>query len=134
MAVAASLAGVLPLFHSSFAAPCQTASPDLKNPTAQINDKETNEDEEADSVSPQAAGHATITVDQAKNIAATHISAQPSDVHSASLEDEGGQLVYSVEIAKAGSLFDVEVDAITGQVSNVEQEAEGETGDGGADD
>jgi hypothetical protein len=128
VAIAASLAGVLPLFQGSFAAPGQTASPESqRNQATQVGDRETNEvDDPADSVDPQAAGQAAITADQAKSIAAKHISAQTSDVKSASLEDEDGPLVYSVEIAKAGNLFDVEVDAITGQVSSVEQEAEGE--------
>ncbi|MGI0004803.1 MAG: PepSY domain-containing protein [Nitrososphaera sp.] len=132
VAIAASLAVALPLFHSSFAAPGQTASPDsLQNPATQVSDKETNEDgdDAADSVDPQLASQAKITADQAKSIATEHTSAQPSDVKSVSVEDENGQLVYSVEIANAGNLFDVEVDAIAGQVLTVEQETEGETDD-----
>lgn len=129
VAIAASLAGALSLFQGSFAAPGQAASLEpQQNPATQVGDKERNDDP-ADSVDSQAAGQVAITADQAKSIAATHVSVQPSDVKSASLEDEDGQLVYSIEIAKAGGLFDVEVDAITGQVSSVEQEAEGETYD-----
>jgi len=153
VAVAASLVAVIPMLNSSFAAqdnPNQTANPNsLQNQAVQdnnsdndketddANDQETNDDggnDSADSIDPQFASQAKITADQARDIAISNISAQSSDVKSVSLDDENGQLVYSVDVTKAGTSFDVKVDAISGQVANVDQGTDNETeNDNGAD-
>jgi len=84
---------------------------------------ETNNDsDDQDQVDPQQASQAKITADEAKAIAVKHVSAQLSDVKEVELENEGGHLVYSVEIRKDGKLFEVEVDASNGNVIAVEQD------------
>jgi len=86
---------------------------------------ETNDDsEDQDEVDPQQASQAQITADEAKEIAVKHVDAQLSDVTEVELEDHNGNLVYSVEIAKPGKLFEVEVDAINGTVMILEQDEE----------
>lgn len=154
VAVAASLIGAIPVLHSSFAAPSANDNQPAANPNSTQaqdvqdnnsggnNDKETNDatDQErndgngsgnVDSINPQLASQAKITADQAKSTAMTNVSAQPSDVKSVSLDDENGHLVYSIEITKAGQSFDVKVDAISGQVANVDQGMDGESADDG---
>jgi uncharacterized membrane protein YkoI len=143
VAVVASLVAAVPLFHSSFAAltPQATKQDSTQNQaTVQNNnggnDKETKDDNgsnngAADNISPQFASQAKITADQAQNTAVKHMSAQPSDVKSVSLDDENGHLVYSVGITQAGKYSDVKVDAVTGQVASVDQGTDGETADNG---
>jgi len=83
---------------------------------------ETETNEDSDEVDAQQASQATITADEAKAIAVKHVSAQLSDVREVELENENGHLVYSVEIARDGKLFEVEVDAINGTVMILEQD------------
>lgn len=149
VAVVASLIAAVPLLHSSFAAqtPQTTTKQDsIQNQAGAVQknndktnndaaaDQETNDDngsQAADAVDPQLASRAKITADQAQSIALTHLSAAQTDVKSVSLDNENGHLVYSVEITKAGQSYDVKVDAINGQVANVDQGMDGETADGG---
>ncbi len=94
-----------------------------KNSVSDSNEleKET-EDEDSDEVDPQQASLAKITLEMAKSIAVRHVSAQLSDIREVELENEGGKLIYSVEISKDAKLLTVEVDAITGRVITVEQD------------
>jgi len=71
------------------------------------------------------ASLAKITADQAKSAAATHLSASAADVKSVSLENENGNLVYSVQILKQGIMHDVKVDAGNGTVLFTEQGVDG---------
>lgn len=80
------------------------------------------EDEDSDEVNAQQASQAQITAEEAKAIAVKHVSAKLSDVKEVELENHNGNLVYSVEIAKDGKLFEVEVDAINGTVMILEQD------------
>ncbi len=155
VAVVASLIGAISLLNSSFAAQDTSNQPAVDPSSAQNtavqdnngsdNDKETNDvadqekddddnnsgSDEADIIDPQLASQAKVTPDQARDTAMKHVSAQPSDVKSVELDDENGQLVYSVEIAKAGQSSDVKVDAISGQVAYVEQAEDDEFADDG---
>lgn len=82
---------------------------------------ETNDDsDEQNQVDAQQASKATITAEEAKEIAVKHVSAQLSDVREVELESEGGKLIYSVEIVKDGKLVEVEIDATNGNVIAVE--------------
>lgn len=135
VAVVASVIGVVPVLQSSFAATDTTAKADTAqtgqvqdNKNNEANDQETNDDGN-DKIDPQLASQAQITADQASSIAVNHMSAQPGDVKSVSLDDENGRLVYSVELTKGGQSFDVKVDAISGQVANVDQGGDGESND-----
>ncbi|MGI0016730.1 MAG: PepSY domain-containing protein, partial [Nitrososphaera sp.] len=80
------------------------------------------EDDEEESVDPNLANQAKITADEAKVIAANHLSVDPSAIQFIELEKEAGLLIYSVELVKDSQPIDVEVDAFTGDVVNVEQE------------
>jgi uncharacterized membrane protein YkoI len=140
MAVAASLIGVSTLVNSSFAASNQPTGPNLAENQAQLNSEENeiNEVEDTseaeDTIDPQFASQAKITTDEARTIAMTHTSTQSSDVQSVTLDDENGQLEYSVEITMAGKSLDVKVDAISGQVTHVDEGLDNELVDGETED
>lgn len=139
---AASLIGVTSLVNSSFAASNQNPLPNLTENQAELNtnnyDSEINDvgdiNDAEDIIDPQLASQAKITADEARSIAMTHTTAQSSDVQSVSLDDENGQLVYSVDITKAGQSLDVKVDAISGQVTHVDQGMDNELADGETED
>ncbi len=78
--------------------------------------------EDQDEVNPHQASQAQITAEEAKAIAVKAVGAQLSDIKEVELENHNGNLVYSIEIAKDGKLFEVEVDAITGTVMILEQD------------
>lgn len=80
------------------------------------------EDEEEGSIDPNLVNQAKITASEAKGIASNHLSVQPSAVRSIELEIEGGRLIYSVELTKNTQTIEVEVDAVTGKVIDVEQD------------
>jgi uncharacterized membrane protein YkoI len=67
------------------------------------------------------ASLAKITADQAKDAAVAHLSANIGDVKTVSLENENGNLVYSVQILKQGIMYDVKIDAGNGIVLYTEQ-------------
>lgn len=88
------------------------------------------ESEAAESDQNDAAPNATpaITADQAKATAEAHLSAGAAS--KVELDDENGQLVYSVEIGSA----DVKIDAMTGAVITVENDQDANEGaDSGQD-
>jgi uncharacterized membrane protein YkoI len=80
------------------------------------------EAEVEESNDPNLANQAKITANEAKEIASNHLSVQPSAVQSIELEKEGGQLIYSVALAKDNQTIEVEVDGLTGKVVDVEQD------------
>ncbi len=65
---------------------------------------------------------AKITNDEASQIAIKNVSAQSSDVKSIELEDENGDVVYSVDITQGDKPVDVKVDAVNGNVLRVQQD------------
>lgn len=80
------------------------------------------EDDVEETVDPNIASQVKITADEAKLIAANHLSVDVSAVKFIELEKENGLLIYSVELIKDNQQMDVEVDASTGDVVDVEQE------------
>ncbi len=73
-----------------------------------------------ESKAPPNAADAKISQDQAEKIALAKV---PGDVKEAELEKENGRLVWSFDIAQAGSgVMDVEIDAQTGEVLKVEKD------------
>ena len=87
----------------------------------QDNDDTGLEANEEESIDTNLASQAKITADEAGVIAANHLSVQPTALQSVELENEG-DLHYSVALTKDNHTFDVEVDAITGDVGTVEQD------------
>jgi uncharacterized membrane protein YkoI len=71
---------------------------------------------------------ATISSDQAKAAALKDPTVAGGTVTSVSLDDENGNLVYSVQIAKGSTSYDVKVDAGTGSVLFIDQGIENEIG------
>ncbi len=63
-----------------------------------------------------------ITADQAKNLA---LQEKAGSVNKISLENENGNVVYSVEISNNAGVFDVKVDAGNGKVLKIESGTEG---------
>jgi len=68
----------------------------------------------------QSAREAKITMEQARDIA---IKRAPGKIESSELEREHGQLVYSFDIRNdAGTITEVQVNAINGKIARVEHE------------
>lgn len=81
-------------------------------------DRENGEDDaEEAGESAQLAALARISADQARAAALARI---PGTVEEVELENEDGNLVYSVEVRKDGSEVDVKVDAGNGKVLHAE--------------
>lgn len=81
-----------------------------------------------DATDQQLAALATISADQAKAAALNDPTVAGGTVTSVSLDDENGNLVYSVEIAKGSTSYDVKVDAGTGGLLFIDQGIENEIG------
>ncbi len=76
----------------------------------------------ADEQDPAPAGTPAITAEAAQQIAeANQNGATATRVQ---LEDEDGQLIYSVEFSGAADLTEVKVDALTGEVLAVETDTD----------
>lgn len=71
---------------------------------------------------------ATISSDQAKAAALKDPTVAGGTVTSVSLDNENGNLVYSVEIVKGSTSYDVKVDAGTGSILFIDQGIENEVG------
>lgn len=91
--------------------PSYTASIRVPN-----NDKDNGKDNEADE-SAQLSKLAKITSEQAKQAALAEV---PGKVVKTELDNENGNVVYSVEIDTGSGVKDVKVDAGNGKVLNVE--------------
>jgi uncharacterized membrane protein YkoI len=76
----------------------------------------------------QLAALATISSDQAKASALKDPTVAGGTVISVSLDNENGYLVYSVEIVKGSTSYDVKVDAGTGSILFIDQGIENEVG------
>ena len=130
--LAALVAGIA-FFPTSFGAtsivasqqPAQTNNEALEQENEGVGEQEEEigaEADEEESIDPSLVNQVMITANEAKDIASNHLSIQPSAVQSIELEKEGGQLIYSVELTKDNHSIEVEVDAITGKVVEVEQD------------
>ena len=82
------------------------------------------EDDDSPEMQAKLAKKAKISPEQARKIATDKV---PGTIVEEELERENGKLVYSIEIRDANQkVFDVEVDARTGAIVNVEEEFEDE--------
>lgn len=93
-----------------YSASVKVANPQNDNDT-EVNEANEKQNEAAESQALQAK--AKITADVAKSAA---LKAVPGTVKKVSLDNENGNLVYSVEIQAASGSVDVKVDAGNGQV------------------
>lgn len=82
----------------------------------------------ADGNDANLASLAKISPDQAKDAGASNLSAALSSVQSVSLGNENGNLIYSVQVVKQGTAYDVKVDAGNAKVLSVEQGVDNEAG------
>jgi len=104
----------------------QTKPDKEQKPTVQEKDDD-GEDEE---VSPKDRKRVKISAEQARKTALARIS---GTIVEEELEKEKGRIVYSIEIRdKDKKVFDVEVDAETGEIVNVEEENEDDEDNDGA--
>jgi uncharacterized membrane protein YkoI len=94
----------------TYSASIKVANPQNDNDT-EVNDAIEKQNEAAESEALQAK--AKITADDAKNAALKAVS---GTVKKVSLDNENGNVVYSVEIQTASGVVDVKVDAGNGQV------------------
>lgn len=99
----------------------QTAPVNPEKPVVQ--EKDDGEDEE---VSPEERKRVKISAEQARRTALGKIG---GTIVEEELEKENGRIVYSIEIRdKDKKVFDVEIDAETGEIVNVEEEDEDDEG------
>ncbi len=109
-----------------------TATPTAANPNNNVNEQYPNYTGSVkapeNATDQQLAALATISPDQAKASALKDPTVAGGTVTSVSLDDENGNLVYSVEIAKGSTSYDVKVDAGTGGVLFIDQGIENEVG------
>lgn len=84
-------------------------------------------DEKEEKVDPKLAKEAKLTMEQAREIA---LKARPGKIEEEELEKEKGRLIYSFDIRDAqGILFEVEVDAKTGEVVSNKEDTEDDDDD-----
>ncbi|HEX2013764.1 MAG TPA: PepSY domain-containing protein [Nitrososphaera sp.] len=133
--VITALAALVVLFPASFAGSAIAGSQVPAQINNQVLEQENNgageeeeddvdgtEDDVEENVDSNLANQAKITADDAKVIASNHLSVDTTAVQFIELEQEGGQLIYSVELIKGNQQMEVEVDAFSGDVVSVEQE------------
>lgn len=103
--------------------------PDRKPKTG---NQQKDDDERDEKVSPKERKQVKISSEQARKTALERVK---GTVIEEELEKEKGRLVYSIEIRDANQkVYDVEIDAKTGEVVNVEEENDDdEDGDDGDD-
>lgn len=93
--------------------------------------QEKDDDGEDEAVSPEEKKRVKITAEQARQTALGKIS---GTIVEEELEKEKGRIVYSIEIRdKDKKVFDVEVDAETGEIIRVEEEDEDDEDNDGND-
>ncbi|HKR72559.1 MAG TPA: PepSY domain-containing protein [Candidatus Nitrosocosmicus sp.] len=86
-----------------------------------------NIEEESASNQTDLKSAAKITNDEAIQIALKNVSGQPSDVKGVELENENGNIVYSVNVVQGNESKDVKVGAVDGNILEVENgDLEGE--------
>lgn len=96
---------------------------DAQTTPEQKQTKPRQEDDERDErVSPQERKNVRITIEQARKTALEKVK---GTIVEEELEKENGRIVYSIEIRDENKkVYDVEVDAVTGETVNVELEDE----------
>ncbi|MBA3785510.1 MAG: PepSY domain-containing protein [Acidobacteria bacterium] len=108
-------------------------NPSDKKPKATDRQKDNDrEDDDSPEMQAKLAKKAKISPEQARKIATDKVA---GTIIEEELERENGKLVYSIEIRDANQkVFDVEVDAKTGAIVNVEEEIEDDEDDDEDDD
>jgi len=105
----------------------QTKPEKEQKPTVQEKD----DDGEDGEVSPEERKQVKISAEQARKTALGRVS---GTIIEEELEKENGRIVYSIEIRDENKkVFDVEVDAETGEIVNVEEEDEDDEDEDGDD-
>ncbi|CRK81074.1 PepSY domain-containing protein [Neobacillus massiliamazoniensis] len=79
----------------------------------------------AKAAQPMQPGNKRISENEAKNIALKKVK---GEVVKVVLEEDDGRAVYEVKVKSSGIIYEIEIDAMTGQVLEVEKE--GHHGDG----
>jgi hypothetical protein len=109
-----------------------TATPTTANPNDNVNEQYPNYagsiKAPENATDQQLSTLATVSADQAKAAALKDPTAAGGTATSVSLDDENGNLVYSVQITKGSTSYDVKVDAGTGSVLLIDQGIENEIG------
>ena len=121
-ALLATLFSVMLVFGLTTFANAQT-NPSDKKPEATDRQKDKDhEDDDSPEMQAKLAKKAKISPEQARKIATDKVA---GTIVEEELERENGKLVYSIEIRDANQkVYDVEVDAKTGAIVNVEEEIE----------
>ena len=127
-----------------------TAQPDTQQPPEQQTTEQTTEQPSAEQTTEQPATDqtteqpaaeqpitgqtgeqqpqqsASITEEQAKEIAASHAGVAVADLtfHSVSLEEDDGRRVYDVEFYSGSTEYDYEIDAATGDILSYDNDVE----------
>jgi len=100
--------------------PQTAAAQDKLGPEHKEKAKECDDDDEDEDLTEADRASIKFTLADARKIALARV---PGKVTDAELEKEHGRLQYAFEIITAdGKSFDVEIDAITGEILNVEDE------------
>ena len=100
--------------------PQTAAAQDKLGPEHKEKAKECDDDDEDEDLTEADRASIKFTLADARKIALARV---PGKVTDAELEKEHGRLQYAFEIITAeGKEFDVEIDAITGEILNVEDE------------
>lgn len=73
-------------------------------------------------VEPQFVDSNYITPAHAKSIATTFISVDISDAKTVSLDTKNGKPVYSIDVTKNGQPYEINVDAVDGNVLTASQD------------
>ena len=90
-------------------------------------ERENDDNDDDEKLSPEDTKQAKISMDEARSIALRRISGKVIDEE---LEKENGRLQYAFDIRNAdGKIFDVEIDAVTGEVLQAIEEDDDDDGD-----
>jgi len=123
-ALLATLFSIMLMCGSAIFANAQTNPSDNKPKATDRQKDNDREDDDSPEMQAKLAKKAKISPEQARKIATDKVA---GTIVEEELEREDGKLVYSIEIRDANQkVFDVEVDAKTGAIVNVEEEIEDE--------
>jgi uncharacterized membrane protein YkoI len=105
-----------------------TANPDNDNVNEQYPNYTGSITAPEDNTDQQLATLATISSDQAKAAALNDPTVNGGTVTIVSLDNENGNVVYSVDIVQGSTSYDVKVDAGTGNILFIDQGGQNEFG------
>ncbi len=123
---------LIPAIFFAVHAQASTATAPTANPNNDVNEQYPNYTGSIkapeNATEQQLATLAKISPDQAKASALKDPTVAGGTVTSVSIDNENGNLVYSVQIIKGSTSYDVKVDAGTGNILFIEQGIENEIG------